>query len=342
MLWSDATQRRRPDGPRTTPPTTVDGRATEGQDVRPAGTREPSRGALPDGVVAGISHRVVVLRRGVPDDDLRRSPPRALPRRRGGAHACPQVVEGRRRAVRRRCGVGHDPELRDGPAVARHDGDVRRRDRPAVRARGHRVLRRGGVHRHLPVRVGPPPAQGAPAHADPDHRVRLVRHVLHPCRQLVDERAERLPSRRGCVGHIAGDRRGSAGGDLQPCSVAAVHPHVRRHVPRDRVPRRQRVCRGDLAGAPRPRSPARLHRAVRVRHGGGAPPARHRPRRGNAPRHRPAVEAGGDGAQRRNRDELAAHHRRRADRRRGARWVRDPRCRVGPGPRARPTVPCPA
>ena len=156
---------------RIAPAATVDGQATEGQHVRPAGSRRAPRGALSDGVVAGIPHRVVVHRRGVPDDDLRRAPPRDLPRRRGGAHARPQVVEGRRRAVRRRCRVGHDPELRDGSVVARHDGDVRRRDRPAVRARGHRLLRRGGVHRHLPVRVGPPSAQGAPAHADPDHRV---------------------------------------------------------------------------------------------------------------------------------------------------------------------------
>ena len=94
-----------------------------------------------------------------------------------------------------------------------------------------------------------------------------------------------------------------------------------------------RVRRGDLARPPRPRPPTRLHRAVRVRHGGGARPARHRPRRGHASRHRPAVEAGGDGARRRDRDELAAHRRRRADRRRGARWDRDPRCRVAPRPR---------
>ena len=76
------------------------------------------------------------------------------------------------------------------PGLMRH---LRRRDRPAVRARGHRLLRRGDLPRHLPLRLGPAAAAAAPRHARPDRRRRRRRHLLHAVGQRLDERPDRLP-----------------------------------------------------------------------------------------------------------------------------------------------------
>ena len=94
-------------------------------------------------------------------------------------------------------------------------------------------------------------------------------------------------------------------------------------VPRDRVPRRRVYAVGMLgAAATAPTGSASSCRSRSPRWPRSS--SRHRPRRGNAPRHRPAVEAGGDGARVEAETNSPAHRRRRADRRRGARSDPDP------------------
>ena len=72
----------------------------------------------------------------------------ALPRARA------PLVEGDARALRGRRRHGHDPELRDGPAVAELHGHVRRRLRARLHDRGHLVLRRGDLHRRSTSTAG--------------------------------------------------------------------------------------------------------------------------------------------------------------------------------------------
>ena len=96
-------------------------------------------GPLPDGALARLSHHPVVLRRGVPGDDLRRSSSSTPQRRPRVAGTREEVGQGVRRLVRGRRGVRHDPQLRDGPALARVDVDLWRRDgHPASRSRASR------------------------------------------------------------------------------------------------------------------------------------------------------------------------------------------------------------
>ena len=62
------------------------------------------------------------------------------------------------RAVRRRGRHRHDPQLRDGAAVAELHRHLRQRVRARVRDRGLLVLPRGDLHRDLRLRLGPPVA----------------------------------------------------------------------------------------------------------------------------------------------------------------------------------------
>ena len=82
---------------------------------------------------------------------------------------------------------GHDPQLRDGAAVAQLHGHLRRRLRPRLRHRGLLVLPRGDLHRDLHLRLGPPVAARAHAQRAADRLHRLHRLVDGHRRQRVDE-----------------------------------------------------------------------------------------------------------------------------------------------------------
>ena len=82
-------------------------------------------------------------------------------RRRALPHARPPLDADHGRAVRRRRDHRHDPQLRDGPAVAELHRHVRQRVRARLRDRGLLVLHRGDLHRHLRLRLGPPVAARA-------------------------------------------------------------------------------------------------------------------------------------------------------------------------------------
>ena len=108
---------------------------------------------------------------------------------------------------------------------------LRRSDhRHAVLARGIRLLPRGHLPRHLPLRVGP----RRPARAPRGRRrrggercgVRRVRRA----RERLDERTDRIHPRRG--GRLRDDR--SRGRDAEPGRVPAGAAHAARRVRRDR------------------------------------------------------------------------------------------------------------
>ena len=154
--------------------------------------------------------------------------------------AGPPLVEGHARPVRRRRGHRNDPLLRDGVAVARLHGRVRRRVRPGLRARGLFVLRGGDLHRHLRLRLGPPVPAAAFPLRDPDRRRRRHRIADGDLGQCVDAEPGRLPAARGRPGRR---RRAGQGAVRQPLPVAAAHPHVHRRLPRRRLPAGRRVRR---------------------------------------------------------------------------------------------------
>ncbi len=70
--------------------------------------------------------------------------------------------------------------------------DVRAGDRPAVRPGGHRLLHRGDLPGHLPLRLGPAAAAHAPAVRPPDRRRRRGLGLLRRHRQRLDEPAPRI------------------------------------------------------------------------------------------------------------------------------------------------------
>ena len=143
------------------------------------------------------------------------------------------LVEGDDRAVRRGRRDGDDPQLRDGSAVARVHGPLRRRLRARLRARGVLVLRRGDLHRDLRLRLGPALA----AHALP---------VRHPGRGrrphgLADgdlgERVDEPPAGLRVARRAGGRRRPLACAVREPPPVARAHAHVHRRLHRRRVAR---------------------------------------------------------------------------------------------------------
>ena len=256
----------------------------------------------------------------VSDHHLCRAPARHRARRPGGARSREAVGEGVGRVVRHRGGVGYGAQLRDGPAVAGSDGQVRRRARPAVRVRGAVVLRRGDLPRHLPVRLGPSAATAAPGHADPDGRLRRGRHVLRGLGQRVDEHSRRFrhPSTARSPTSTRGAAMFNGGVWLQFLHMWLAAFMVVGFV----VSGVYAV--GILRGRTRRPSPPRLHRAVRVRDGGRARAASRGPCPGHAHSRHPAGQAGRVRTRRDDRGSRAVPVGRGADRRRGARSTGDP------------------
>ncbi len=205
------------------------------------------------------------------------------------ARARAPLVQGVRGPVRRRRRVGHDHQLRAGAAVPALHVFRRRDHRPAVLAGGLRLLHRGDLPRHLPVRLGPHVAATALAGRLPAGAVRRRLRVLHRHRQRLDER----PTRVSTAPRPRHARR-SAGRDVQPRLGYRDEPHGHRCLPGDRV-RGGVGVRGRDAARPAGRlSPPCAHR--RVGHGGGHRPPAARRRRPARP-HRgpqPAGEAGRD------------------------------------------------
>ena len=102
--------------------------------------------------------------------------------------------EGDGRAVRRRGRDRHDPQLRDGPAVAGLHRHVRQRLRARLRDRGLLVLPRGDLHRDLRLRLGPAVAARALRQRHPDRDRRLHRLADGDLGQRLDEPPDRLPA----------------------------------------------------------------------------------------------------------------------------------------------------
>ena len=117
--------------------------------------------------------------------------------------------------------------------------DVAGRDhRPAVLARGLRVLPRGDLPRHLPLRLGPAVAARAPPRRRAGRDLRDRVGLLHRHGERVDERAARLPPRaRRDHPHRPGPRA------VQPGVADRDHAHGRRRAARDRVRDRRRSTR---------------------------------------------------------------------------------------------------
>ena len=178
------------------------------------GPRRSARGADADGHVAGVAHRARLPGRRLPRAGAAGGVARAAhPGRDVDAHRAP-LGQGARRRLRRRRGLGDDPVVRDGPAVARPHGHLRRGHRAAVRHRGDRVLHRGDLPGHLPVRLGPPAAPGAPALRRADRHRRGGVGVLRGDGQRLDAAPRRAS---GC--RTAGSSTPPRGGrcSTRPC-----------------------------------------------------------------------------------------------------------------------------
>ena len=242
---------------------------------------------MADGAVARVAHRPVVLRRRLPGDDLRRPPARHQRRRPRRPRPRPQVGEGGGGALRRRRGVRHDPQLRDGPAVAR--ADVAR----SATCSACRSLSKASPSSSRRSSWASTSTAGAVCRRalhlctlDPDDRRRRVRHVLRARRERLDERPVRVPARR---------RRDTVT-DVDPLAAMFngavwqqfIHMFVAGYA-RHRVRHRRGLRRRHAARPARPAPPPRLHRSVHVRRRGGGAPAVHRPLRRHAPVRRPAV-----------------------------------------------------
>ena len=95
-----------------------------------------------------------------------------------------------------------------------------------LRARGLFLLRRGDLHRHLRLRMGPPLAATAFPLRHPGRRRGDYRLADGDLGQRVDAEPVRLPAR----GRPGGRRRAGGGAVRQPVSVAGAHPHVPRRL----------------------------------------------------------------------------------------------------------------
>ena len=155
------------------------------------------------------------------------------------------LVEGDARAVRRRRRHRHDPQLRARPAVAELHGDVRRRLRARVRARGLLVLPRGDLHRHLRLRLGPALAADALPVRHPDRDRRASGLADGDRGQRLDEPPDRLHA-GGRRGHRRAPVRGAVREQLL---LARADAHVRRRLHRRRLPRRRASTRGARCAA---------------------------------------------------------------------------------------------
>ena len=130
----------------------------------------------------------------------------------------------------------------------------------AFGARGHLVLRRGDLHRHLRLRLGPAePARALPGR-DPDRRLGLRRLVHRDRGQRLDEQAGRLRRRRRARG-----RPTAVGRALQREPRARADPHVPGGLHRRRVHRGRRVRVRVAAREARPLPPDRARRDAGVR-----------------------------------------------------------------------------
>ena len=223
---------------RQRPGVPVPGAADAGALVRRAHSARLLRGRLP-----GVRR----LRRVAAPADGRRRLPRARP----------SLVQGDARALRRRRRHGHDPELRDGIAVAELHGHVRRRVRTRLHDRGDLVLRRGDLHRDLRLRLGSPVAAHAPADRNPHHPLGLQRLADGHRRQRLDEPSHGLHARgRPCR------RRASVGGAVrEQLLLARADPHVHRRLHGRGLPDRERLCVADPARAHQPLQPHCADRA---------------------------------------------------------------------------------
>ena len=164
--------------------------------------------------------------------------------------------------------TGHDPLVRDGSAVARVHGELRRRVRARVRNRGLLVLHGGDLHRDLRVRLGSPLATHAHLGRRPGDPGRLHRLVHGDLGQRLDEPAHRLldPQRRG-------RRRPPAGGAVQQEPLARADAHVPGRLPRGRLPGRVGLRLRLAARPPRPAAPGRARGGAQLRRAGGRAPA---------------------------------------------------------------------
>ncbi len=208
----------------------------------------PRRGPGPDGHVPGLPPHLRDPRRRAAGHDARRRGPPPPNRRPDLARARAALVEGVRDPVRRRRRLRHDHLVRARPAVAALHRRGGPHHRPAVLARGLRVLPRGDLPRHLPLRLGPAVAARAPPRRRAGRDLRDRVGLLHRDRERVDERAARLPPRaRRDHPHRPGPRA------VQPGVADRDHAHGRRRPARDRV--RDRL---GLRRRPAPRPPRQL------------------------------------------------------------------------------------
>jgi hypothetical protein len=199
-------------------------------------------GPGPNGLLPGLAHRGRLSGCGSAAAHLDGGVVRHPHGQSGPSAAGPPLGAGDGGSLRCRRGVRDDPELRDGPAVARVDGHVRAGHRAAVRPGGYRLLHRGDLLGDLPVRLGPDAAQTASAYGRTDRHRRCRLGILRGVRQRVDEPAARLhPAGR------QGERCRPVGGDVQSGQPAGDRSHDPCRSHGGIVPDRFRVCRRPAA-----------------------------------------------------------------------------------------------
>ena len=200
------------------------------------------------------------------------------------------MVPGHGGAGRGRRGERNGAVVRHGLAVAGADGAVRVRDRHPVQLRGDLLPARGGVHRDLPVRLGPAAAVGSLVDAGPGGGDRRSRRDVGGGRELVDERSFRLHH-----GARPDHQREPGRGVLQRRDLLRGPAHDPGRVHGGRRPGRDAVRDRAAAGAPRPVHQARLPGAVH--HRGDRHPVPDRRRGHGRPGHRqqPADQVRHDG-----------------------------------------------
>ena len=199
-------------------------RSQFGREPRGTGSRGRRRhlGSCPDGIHACLPHHSRAAGRVLGGDDTDRQLSGSEARRQEHVASRPEVVEVHGGHFCRGRSHRHRAQLRVRAALATFHGSMGRRIRDSLRLRGHFLLHRGGLHRHLhlwlaSIEAVDPLLDRCPGGPRGDLRVHLGRR-----RQCLDADTPGLHSRRFREYH--GGRPDF--GDLQSLDAAYRHSHM--------------------------------------------------------------------------------------------------------------------